>query len=811
MTEKTHNLLKRQLRRFFGESYAVPPEWAGFIEAVNNAYFDSDEDRSMMERSLELSSQELLRANSELRAVFEALPDLFFRIDHNGTILDFKAGNAEDLFLEPEKILCKIVYQMPVKDIGDKFRDAIQEVSRTSSVVVFEYSMSALDSEKENHYEARILPALENQYIAVVRNVTNRKQAEASLRESEKKYRSIFENAVEGIFQTTTDGTYISINPSLARMCGYDTPEDLLKNITNIGKYQYVAPEDRLRYMEIIERDGLVRGFETQLFRKDKTKIWVSLDARAVTDENGNIVMYEGTIDNITDRKKIEADLFESEEKYRSIVEESHFGVYIIQRGLFRYVNKRFCEMHGYSYEEIVDKMGPKDFLVLEDLKVVEESMKKRIGGDIKSDELYYSTIRKDGGILPMKAIGSCVTYKGKPAIIGTLLDLSKEKVLEMQLLQAQKLETVGRLAGGIAHDFNNILGVILGNTELAKVQLAPECRTFEYLSTIEKATLKAAEFVKQLLAFSRQQVLKLKVIDLGKTITGFENMMRRVISEHILMRIAVEPDIQKIKADSAQLNQVILNLVVNARQAMEGGGQLSLTVGQESVDEIYCIGHHEAKPGDYVTLTVADTGPGIPKDIIDKIYEPFFTTKADGNGLGLSVVYGIVKQHGGFVTVYSEPGKGTAFKIHLPAISEKRIAAEEKERAAQGGDETILIVEDDSEVRHIASEILKSLGYSVFEAPDGEEGLEIFTEKKDIIDLVILDVVMPKMGGMETFEAMKKEKPSIRSLFMTGYSLNGLHMDFASNRDIHVIQKPYTFNSLANKIREILELPESA
>jgi PAS domain S-box-containing protein len=676
-----HSLLRRQLKKSFGDSFKIPAEWLDFIELINDAYQEFDTDRDMLERSLELSSQELLQANSEMRAIFEAIPDLFFRLDDKGTIIDCKTGDTSDLYISREKLIGSKIYEIPIENIANIFRSALEQIKEGMSPVNMEYSI--ILNNKDNFYEARLMPVPENQIIAIIRNVTERKQVEIAL--------------------------------------------------------------------------------------------------------------------------------FESEAKYRSIVEESHFGVFIVRSRLFRFVNKRFCEIYGYEYDDLVDKLGPKDFVLPEDLPLIKDNMDKI--KDIGATARFNFRIRnKSGEIRSIKATGSYIFYKGQLSFIGTLLDMSKEKVLEEQLLQSQKLETVGRLAGGIAHDFNNMLGVILGNTQLAKLHTSPESRIYEYCSTIEKATARAADFVKQLLAFSSRQVLELKTVDLEEALVSFTKMIQRVIGEHIDMNMILSPELPKIKADVTQINQVLLNLVVNARDAMSEGGKLTLETYAAQISREYSSFYPDLEPGDYVVLSVTDTGCGIPRNNMNKIYEPFFTTKTSGSGLGLSVVYGIVKQHKGFINVYSEPDKGTTFKVYIPSIGEAGVEnGDAAERSIKGGDETILIVEDDEDMRKIVSEIIQSLGYNIIIASNGEEGLEIFTERHDEIDFVILDVVMPKLGGREVYQGIKKIKPDVGCLFVTGYSLNGSHTDFILEEGIEVLQKPYSFEDIAGKIRGALDKRKEA
>lgn len=802
--DKIHSLLKRQLKHFFGESFVVPDEWRGFIEMVNSAYHESDSDRNMLERSLELSSQELLQTNSEMRATFEAVPDIFFRIDADGKILDCKAGNASDLFIARQDILGIKIYDIPLPQVANKFRKAAESVRQNHAAESFEYSLWLHDM--ENFYEARLIPLLEDQTVIIIRNITDRKDAENALQKSEEKYRSIFENSVEGIFQITPEGDFINVNPSLCRMLGYSAPEEMVKKVSWAETNQFVMPQEFTRFKEIIERHEVLRGLETQVYRKDRKKIWISIYARIVRNEDGGIARYEGTIENITDRKHAEEALFESEEKYRSIIEESHVGVYIIQDGFFRFVNQTFCQIHGYEHEEIVDRMKPNDFVHPEDIASIRKSIRNVFAGEARTSEITFRVRHRDGEIRTMKAINSFLLYKRKPAIIGTLLDVSKERVLEQQLLQSQKLEGIGKLAGGIAHDFNNMLGVILGNAQLAMLNVSPEDKVFEFCSKIETAASKAAEFTRQLLAFSRKQVLELRIMDLNGLVADFEKMIHRVIGENIEMSISYKDYLPMIKADSGQINQVLLNLIMNAREAMPSGGRITLKTDLMYIDEKQVHLYPDASIGNYVMLSIRDTGTGIEKEVLNKIFEPFYTTKTSGTGLGLSVVYGIVKQHDGFIHVDSRPSIGTTFNIFLPAKDEVDNSSAKDVQTVATGSETILLVEDDQELRKVATMMLQMLGYQVYATSNGMDGVALFKEKIDHIDLVILDVVMPKMNGYEALKSMREIKSSLPALFVTGYGLEGISPDAIVGKNIDILQKPYKVDTLSQKIREIIE-----
>ncbi len=368
-------------------------------------------------------------------------------------------------------------------------------------------------------------------------------------------------------------------------------------------------------------------------------------------------------------------------------------------------------------------------------------------------------------------------------------------------------METLGRLAGGIAHDFNNILNIILGGAQLIKMKASFDEKINGYLTSIEKAVFRASDFVKQLLAFSRRQILNFEVISLNDIVADFTKMINRIIGENIEMKIIPAADMPKIKVDIAQVNQILLNLVVNARDAMARGGTLTISTSSEIVDKEFCFSHVGAKPGRYAALAISDTGEGIDPETAKKIFEPFFTTKrtGEGTGLGLSVVYGIVKQHGGFITVESKIGEGTKFKVYFAAVDGKKRKEAPRIEPVLGGTERILIVEDDATLREISSEMLSMLGYSVILASDGEEAIHIFREQMSAIDLVIIDVVMPRLSGKETYAVIKDLKPSIQALFITGYQIDEAHTGFIIEKGLDAVQKPFSIETLGRKVREAL------
>jgi PAS domain S-box-containing protein len=638
---------------------------------------------------------------------------------------------------------------------------------------------------------------------------SEQKKAKDKLLQSEERYRRIFENAVEGIYQTTPEGRYISVNPSFARMFGFASPEDMMRDVTDIGLQLYVNPGDRERLKRLLVQHGVAEGFEVQLYRKDKSTFWVSINAHTIHDPDGNILYYEGTNEDISQRKKSEMALEESEAKYRSVVENSLVGFYIIQNGLFRFVNRRFCEMHGYAYEEVIDRMGPIHLVYPDDREIVKEHLRGRQTGETDHTEYSFRAIRKDGGVITMKVIGSTMSFNGRPAVTGSILDITREETLANQLRQSQKMEAIGLLAGGIAHDFNNILTTIIGFGSLLQLDSREGSHLKMYVEAILEAAEKAASLVQGLLAFSRKQKIILKPLRINDTITGAEKILKRLLTEDIELKVKLSSDDMVIMADDAQINQILFNLVGNARDAMPGGGTLIIEAKPFLLDSGFVKTHGYGEPGEYALLTISDTGHGMDKKTRVHIFEPFFTTKelGKGTGLGLSTVYGIVKQHKGFINVYSEPGIGTTFNIYFSLIQGVFHVKNHQPAPIKRGAETILICEDNRELRKFMKEILERYGYTVIESGDGEEAIGCFMEMKDRIDLLILDVVMPKKNGKEAYDAVINMRPDIKVIFTSGYTSDIVLDKGIHESEFNFISKPMSPDILLQKVREVLDI----
>ena len=635
----------------------------------------------------------------------------------------------------------------------------------------------------------------------------------------------------------------------------------------------------------------------------------------------------------INERMRSEEAIKESEQKFRDLVEKSPVGVYLVQDGIFKYVNVKFAETHGYTVEELIDKETPLTLVFRDDWSLIEEKTKKRNSGEAESLHYEFRGITKNKKVVTLEVYGSRTIYQGKPAVIGTMMDITDrkkdeealknerlrfqaladnapfgmvlvndqgeftyinprfkeilgyeltdipdgrtwfkkaypdteyrktviaqwlsdskdpnpvqkrakifavtdkkgtkreisfmsnqlntgeilmtcedmtvQKRLEAQLLQSQKMEAIGTLAGGIAHDFNNLLMTILGYTSLLLMDKAPRDPDFEKLKIIEGQVQSGAALTKQLLGFARGGKYEIKPTNLNELLTRSSDMFGRTKKE-ISIFLKQEKDLRTVEVDRVQIEQVFLNLFVNAWQAMPAGGELYLETSNIFLDEIYCH-PYSMKPGNYIKVSITDTGAGMDEATRQRIFEPFFTTKemGRGTGLGLASAYGVIKNHGGTINVYSEKGKGTTFTLYLPASektwAEEKIAPDQILR----GNETILLVDDQDAVLNVGRAILQKLGYTVTSAKSGEDALILYERDQDQIDLVILDMVMPIMNGGETYEALKKINPKIKVILSSGYSLNGQAIRIMKKGCNGFIQKPFNIGELSNKIREVLD-----
>ncbi|MDD5168941.1 MAG: PAS domain S-box protein, partial [Syntrophales bacterium] len=646
-----------------------------------------------------------------------------------------------------------------------------------------------------------------NAVLGVSRDILARKRSEKALRESERKYRSIFEHAVEGIFQCSIDGRLLSANPALANMMGYASPEEMIAEIANVEKQFYLHKEERMRLMAHLKSRGAVIGYETRMFRQDRSIIWISLNCRALLSEDSHVIYLEGSVEDITKRKQAETALVESEAKYRSVVESPLAGFFIIQENLFRFVNRRCCEITGYTYDEFVNVIDATYAIHPDDRELAEESVARCSSsmGDVVQFDARI--IQKNGMIITARFFISSTLYNNAKAISGTFIDITREKGLESQLRQAQKMEAIGQLAGGIAHDFNNILTAFNGYGSILQIKMPQGDPLRIYVDQILSAAQKASSLTQNLLTFSRQQPVNLVPLDINQTILGTEKLLRRLLTEDITFTIRLSTDPVTALMDETQIDQILFNLVCNARDAMPQGGHLYLETDLVMLDDDFKKLNGFGKSGRYACISISDTGTGMSKVTKEKIFDPFFTTKelGRGTGLGLATVYGIVKQHNGYILVQSEPMQGSAFRIYLPAIKGRIEIEEAAPIELKEGWETILVAEDSDEVRAFIKDTFDMMGYRTIGAVDGEDAVRKFHET-DHIDMVVLDSVMPKKNGWEVFDEISKVAPDLKALFISGYTRDVILDKGISDKEFQFLAKPLSPSTLLEKVRSILD-----
>jgi PAS domain S-box-containing protein len=630
---------------------------------------------------------------------------------------------------------------------------------------------------------------------------------EAKTAETVRRQSLAMDSAAEGISILGENGQYIYVNGAFARMMGHQRPESML----GVHWRKIYDPRDiellQERVRESLAAEGKWSG-QISLRRRDGTVVPVEM---AVTALANGVIACIGH--DISARKEAEKARADAENKYRTLVEQVAAISYIAElgiRGQWHYVSPQIEAIIGYSQEEWL--AGSRDWIQhipQEDHAVVEAAETASLRGERFQAE--YRIVRKDGAVIWVNDTAVVVSGSGShPVMEGIIVDITDRKLLENQLQQSRRMEAVGRLAGGIAHDFNNLLTIIKGYAELAlqRSGIQPEMRAD--VQQIENAAERASTLIRQLLAFSRRQVLQPKIIDLNAIVLGLDKLLGRLMGEHIEMVTRCGANVGNVKADPAQIEQVVMNLVVNARDAMPKGGRLTVETQNVELDSTYARDHVSVKPGPYVMLAVSDTGVGMSPETAAHIFEPFFTTKqsGQGTGLGLSTVYGIVKQSGGYIWVYSEPGQGTAFKVYLPRVAEQAESTPEVTAPASAGKgtETILLVEDEEAVRELASRILSAKGYSVVAAMSAQEAEHFSAKHEGKIHLLLTDIIMPGTSGRELARRITARHPRTRVLYMSGYTDNVLAQGGVLEAGLSFLQKPFTPGALVQKVRDVLD-----
>jgi PAS domain S-box-containing protein len=633
-------------------------------------------------------------------------------------------------------------------------------------------------------------------------------RAEQALRDSEQRFRGIFEGSPDAIFVQDLNGTVLDINPAAGRLHGMTREELIGKNVSDL-----VPPH--LREAVVQEFKAVGEGRLQQLEGVGWTH-----DGRAVPVEiRASRINYAGQaalllhVRDTTDRKLAEAALRSSEMLFHSVWENSVDGMRLTdENGTIVAVNEAFCKLVGMRREELEGNPFTVAYGDSEQAGSMLEEFRQRFRNRIVEKQQERPHTLRNGSVVIFENTSSFVELRGQPLLLlAQLRDLTAQKRLEEHLRQSQKMEAIGQLAGGVAHDFNNILTVIQGHASLLLTGGSLTEVSARSAHQITQAAERAAGLTRQLLTFSRRQVMQPRRLDMNEVVGNMTKMLGRILGEDVTLQLNYFPQPALVQADAGMMEQVLLNLAVNSRDAMPKGGVLEIRISLLDVDARRLAGHSKAHGGRLVCLTVTDTGCGIAPENLRRVFEPFFTTKemGKGTGLGLATVYGIVKQHQGWIEVESEPGKGTTFRVFLPRIAATTRASEDQpaERAVRGGTETILVVEDEAPVRKLVCNVLSRQGYRILQAESGMKALQVWRESKEQIDLLLTDLVMPdRLSGRELAEKLCAERPQLKVIYTSGYSADVIAKDIVLSRGLSYLQKPYHPHKLALTVRDCLD-----
>ena len=707
----------------------------------------------------------------------------------------------------PDLIISDIA--MPVVDGIEMCRQIRGEELRNIPILlvsgVHKDNRSVLEAYKAGADDFLAAPYEALNLITKAARLIERKQTEAALQASESELRTLFAAMTDVVLVLDSEGRYLKVAPTNPAYL-YKPPTEL------IGRELHdVFPKEQADFFFVhiwrALRENKRHNVE-YLLRIDETDVWFNACVSRLTRDS---VLWVAR--DITEYKRAEEELRKSEERYRRLVENAHDMIYTHDlNGNFTSINAVAEQITGYTREEAL-RMNIADTIAAEQLDGARQNIAEAIAGQ-ETGPHEFEIIARDGSRIAVEVNTSVILKDGVAvAIQGVARDVTERKKLEQQLRQAQKMEAVGLLAGGIAHDFNNLLTAINGYSDLVLAQLKVEDPLWRNVEQIKKAGDRAASLTRQLLAFSRKQILQPRVLNLNSIVADMGKMIGRLIGEEIELRTVLNPELGSVRADPSQIEQVLLNLAVNARDAMPDGGKLTIETANISLGEGSFAQRFIVPPGDYVRLVVSDTGAGMDAATKARIFEPFFTTKESGRGtgLGLSTVYGIVKQSEGYILVYTEPAHGTAFKIYLPRVDER------VEEYIQGvaiqehyfqGTETILVAEDDDTVRQLTRELLEIYGYNVLEASNGGSALLLCERYEEPIHLLLTDVIMPEMSGHELTTRLAQLHPEMKVLYMSGHT-----EDVIVNRGVLIegtafIQKPFAPDALARRVREVLDGP---
>jgi PAS domain S-box-containing protein len=631
--------------------------------------------------------------------------------------------------------------------------------------------------------------------------ITLKKQTDAALQKSEERYHRLVETMQEGLGVADQNYQFTFVNERFCEMLGYHRDEI-------IGRYLLDFVQDD--YRELMKdqmsrrQKGLEERFELVWKTKDGKKIHTLTSPLGFFDEEGCFTGSMGILTDITERIQAKKALRSSEEKYRLLVENANDAIFIVQEGRIKFANQMAKQM-GNDLGVDLDRVPFANYIHPDDRGLVLERYKRRIKGEKLPNTYAFRLVGQDDQVIWIELHAVQINWDGKPATLNFLRDITLQRKLERQLQLSQKMEAVGTLAGGVAHDFNNLLMGIQGRTSLMLLETDPIHPQFEHLKEIENYIKRAAKLTKQLLGFARGGKYVVKPTDVNDLIEKSSQMFGRTKKEITIYK-KYHDQIWTVEIDRSQIEQVLLNIFVNAWQAMPAGGDLYIQTKNQMLDENFA-GAYGVRPGKYVAISITDTGIGMDGKTLKRVFDPFFTTKDKerGTGLGLASAYGIIQNHDGMIIAESEKGRGATFHIYLPATEKPVIDEHKDDQKILVGTETILLVDDEEMILDVGAQVLKKLGYEVLTARDGKEAIEIYQQNRQKVAMIILDLIMPEMGGGETYDRLKEIDPKVKVLLSSGYSLDGQATEILNRGCNGFLQKPFSIRDLSEKLRQII------
>ena len=739
--------------------------------------------------------------HAQFRSIVENITDLVTILQPDGTIRYINPALQAMLGYAPEELngarIQRLLHPEDAECVTRFFSHRIREGYETGSIA---FRLGHKDGSwrwVESIGRNRLADPGVSGVLVVMRDISERKHVEAELRANERQLEAIVQAVNDIVFEFDEDGRYLNIFAADEAKLARPSKELLGSTIADIlgakGAQPFVSAIQR------VLQSGQPERFEYSLVVQEGERHFFTRLQR-IPGLDGARDTVAMAISDITDRKRAEAALARSEAQYRNLVEHAPLGIFRVRPdGTFIGANPALVEMLGYSSTSALLAAS-----LTRDIYLSASSVFDSGSG---TEEVQWK--QADGQLIWVRVHLRTEGSAEAAVLQGLVEDVTAHRNLEGRYLQAQKMEAVGRLAGGVAHDFNNMLTAILSYSDMLIEDLPADAPMRLDLEEIRRAGKRASELTRQLLAFSRQQVLQASLIDLNEVVCRTRQMLARVIGEDVSVEIVASDEPAVVRADPGQIEQIILNLAVNARDAMPDGGRLTIETSTVELDAGFALRHQDVEPGRYVMLAISDNGMGMTSEVFQHLFEPFFTTKGPGKGtgLGLATVYGIVKQSGGSIWPYSEPGLGTTFKIYLPRVEQPVDARDDGSVSTSGGGrETILVAEDEPSVREVVSRVLSKRGYRLLLAEDGLAALELGRSSPEPVDLLLTDLVMPRMRGGELANELQKIRPGLRVMFMSGYTDDSVIRQGILEDGIPFLQKPFSAEALAGKVREVLD-----